>query len=302
MALPSVNQYHRAFPDSHSFMVIFKGDSFSGVSREDWHKNPVFFALSRQCILQRWTKEQSSSPFPLTSRFTAQGADGIGGIPFQMTLRQSSPRSGSVVTAVAVAAHGNSTAMSSSLMKTLCGSGLIEQEALEPVPVFDFCDQHGRYYTSGYTIRSRGYPEGSCHFLKDRRCRIYEQRPAVCRVYPYMLRQEPDEEGNVDWRQISGLDQHGEYHTAISGEDALRIANQTRLFEEAAIAHEIAYLDFTGRYFLDHGLRNVRKKFDDGLRSAERGEEIEVMVFFQGAFEPWIIKAGTAVQRSASRR
>jgi Fe-S-cluster containining protein len=176
-----------------------------------------------------------------------------------------------------------------------------EQEALEPVPVFDFCDQHGRYYTSGYTIRSRGYPEGSCHFLKDRRCRIYEQRPAVCRVYPYMLRQEPDEEGNVDWRQISGLDQHGEYHTAISGEDALRIANQTRLFEEAAIAHEIAYLDFTGRYFLEHGLRNVRKKFDDGLRSAERGEEIEVMVFFQGTFEPWILKAGTAVQRSASR-
>lgn len=176
-----------------------------------------------------------------------------------------------------------------------------EQEALEPVPVFDFCDQQGTYYTSGYTIRSRGYPEGSCHFLKDRRCRIYEQRPAVCRVYPYMLRQEPDEEGNVDWRQISGLDQHGEYHTAISPEDALRIANQTRLFEEAAIAHEIAYLEFTGRYFLEHGLRNVRKKFDDGLRSAERGEEIEVMVFFQDTFEPWTIKAGTAVQRRASR-
>ena len=73
-----------------------------------------------------------------------------------------------------------------------------EPEALEPVPVFDFCDQQGTFYASGYTIRTQGDPEGSCHFLKERKCRMYEKRPAVCRVYPYMLHQEPDEEGNVD--------------------------------------------------------------------------------------------------------
>jgi uncharacterized protein len=173
-----------------------------------------------------------------------------------------------------------------------------EPEALEPVPVFDFCDQHGTFYASGYTIRTRGDPDGSCHFLKDRKCRIYEKRPAVCRVYPYMLHQEPDEEGNVDWRQISGLDQHGEYHTSINGEDALRIAIETKIFEGAALAREIAYLEYTGKYFFSNGLRHIRKKYDDGLRRAREGEEIEVMVYFQGTFERWVIKARTAVQKT----
>jgi uncharacterized protein len=176
-----------------------------------------------------------------------------------------------------------------------------EPEALEPVPVFDFCDQHGTFYASGYTIRTRGDPEESCHFLKDCKCRIYEKRPAVCRVYPYMLHREPDEEGNVDWRQISGLDQHGEYHTSIAGKDALRITIETRIFEEAALAGEIAYLEYTGNYFLCNGLRHVRKKYDDGLRRASEGDEIVVMVYFQGTFEPWILKAGTAVQKTTWR-
>ena len=50
------------------------------------------------------------------------------------------------------------------------------------------------------------------------------------------------------------------YHTSIAGEDALRIAIETRIFEDAALAHEIAFLEYTGRYFLEHGLRHVRKK------------------------------------------
>jgi len=174
-----------------------------------------------------------------------------------------------------------------------------EPEALEPVPVFDFCDQHGTFYASGYTIRTQGDPEGSCHFLKDCKCRIYEKRPAVCRVYPYMLHQEPDEEGNVDWRQISGLDMHGEYHFSITGEDALRIATDTKIFEDEALAHEIAFLEYTGRYFLEHGLRNVRKKYDDGLRRVHEGEGIEVMVYFQETFEGWSIKSGKAVRKTA---
>jgi uncharacterized protein len=176
-----------------------------------------------------------------------------------------------------------------------------EPGALEPVPVLDFCDQHGTYYASGYTIRTCGDHEGSCHFLNNRRCRIYEKRPAVCRVYPYMLHQEPDEKGNVDWRQISGLDQHGDYHTPISSEDALGCALETKIFEEATLAREIAYLEDTGKYFLEHGLRHVRKRYDDGLRLAREGAEIEVMVYFQGTFERWVITDRTAVQKKASR-
>jgi hypothetical protein len=113
-----------------------------------------------------------------------------------------------------------------------------------------------------------------------------------------MLHQEPDEEGNVDWRQISGLDQHGTYHTPISEEEAVHHALETKSFEEAVLAHEIAYLEYTGQYFLEHGLRNVRKRYDDGLRLSREGVEIEVMVYFRGTFERWVIQAGTAVQKT----
>ena len=121
-------------------------------------------------------------------------------------------------------------------------------------------------------------------------------RPAICRVYPYMLHKEPDERGNVDWRQISGLDRHGEYHAPVSGEDALQSAIATKRFEEAVLDREISYLECTNEYFLQHGLRHVRKKYDDGLRLSRQGAEIEVMVYFQGAFERWVIKAGTPLQ------
>jgi Fe-S-cluster containining protein len=127
-------------------------------------------------------------------------------------------------------------------------------------------------------------------------CRIYEMRPSICRVYPYMLHKEPDERGNVDWRQICGLDRHGEYHTPVSGEDALQSANETKRFEEAVLDREISYLECTGEYFLEHGLRHVRKKYDEGLRLARKGADIEVMVFFQEAFERCVIKAGTPLQ------
>jgi Fe-S-cluster containining protein len=127
---------------------------------------------------------------------------------------------------------------------------------------------------------------------------IYEKRPVVCRVYPYMLHQEPDEEGNVDWRQISGLDKHGAYHAPISGEEALHFALETKSFEESVLSHEIAYLEDTAQYFREHGLRHVRKKYDDGLRLTREGAEIEVMVYFQGTFERWVVKAGTAVQKT----
>jgi hypothetical protein len=115
-----------------------------------------------------------------------------------------------------------------------------------------------------------------------------------------MLHKEPDEEGNVDWRQISGLDQHGAYHTTISGEEAVHLALETKSFEQAVLTREIAYLEYTGQYFLQHGLRHVRKKFDDGLRLSREGAKIEVMVYFQGTFERWVIKAGTEAQRTTS--
>jgi len=166
--------------------------------------------------------------------------------------------------------------------------------SLEPVPLYDFCDQQGTFYAAGYTTRSQGDTAGSCIFLEEGRCRIYQRRPAVCRVYPYMLHREPDEAGITDWRQISGLDLHGGYHTPISNEESVRIARETREFEDAVLVREIAFLAYTGRYFQDRGLRLVRKKYDDGMRRARQGAEIVVMVYHRDHFERWHVRAGSA--------
>src|SRR5690606_18027657 len=86
----------------------------------------------------------------------------------------------------------------------------IDPGALVPAPFYEFCDQHGTFYVSGYAMRTDG--TGACHFLEEGRCRCYEMRPLVCRCYPYMLHREPDAHGTIDWRQIGGLDEHGDYN------------------------------------------------------------------------------------------
>ncbi len=168
--------------------------------------------------------------------------------------------------------------------------------ALEPAFPYDFCDRHGTFYVSGYTIRAHRDAAGSCLFLEDGRCRIYDERPMVCRVYPFMLHREPDRDGVIDWRQISGLDEHGCYHRDIPREEACRIARETRAFEEALLCHELAFLECTGDYFSRHGLRHVRKVYDDRMREYERGEPVRVMVYFRGGFEAWEVSSVQAVR------
>lgn len=166
--------------------------------------------------------------------------------------------------------------------------------SLEPVPLYDFCDQHGTFYAAGYTTCSKGDADGSCIFLEEGRCRIYQQRPGICRIYPFMLHRELDEAGVMDWRQISGLDLHGEYHTPISSKESVRIAREIREFEDAVLTRQIAFLTCMGEYFQEHGLRHVRKKYDDGIRRARQGAEIRVMVYHQGSFERWRVRGGVA--------
>lgn len=170
-----------------------------------------------------------------------------------------------------------------------------EPEALEPAFPFDFCDQHGTFYVSGYTIRCQADEAGSCFFLEEGNCRIYPARPRVCRVYPYMLHREPDRDGIIDWRQISGLDEHGEYHTKISREDAFSLARETKQFEEAVLDHDIAFLEYTRDYFSRRGLRHVRKVYDDRLRAYRKGTIVKVLVYHRGRFEPWQVVAGESI-------
>ncbi len=161
----------------------------------------------------------------------------------------------------------------------------IDPEALEPAPAPEFCDQNGVFYVSGYALRTKQDEEGSCWFLENGRCKIYDRRFAICRVYPYMLHREPDEQGKVDWRQFSGLDNHGEYHTELPEEECLARARETKEYENAFLTQEIHFLECIRDYFAAHGLRHVQKVYDDNMRGFIRGKEITVMVYYDGCFE-----------------
>jgi len=160
-----------------------------------------------------------------------------------------------------------------------------DPSALEPAPAPEFCDQNGIFYVSGYALRARDDDTGSCWFLDNGRCRIYDRRFTICRIYPYMLHREPDEHGYVDWRQFSGLDQHGEYDAVISDDESLDLARETKEYENAFLTQEIQFLEFMQDYFSRHRLRHVQKIYDDNIRRFNHGDEITVKVFYDGRLE-----------------
>jgi uncharacterized protein len=161
----------------------------------------------------------------------------------------------------------------------------IDPAALEPAPGPEFCDQNGTFYVSGYALRAKDDAAGSCWFLENGRCRIYDRRFSICRIYPYMLHREPDEEGNVEWRQISGLDKHGEYNQDIPEDECLALARETKEYENAFLAQEISFLEFMRDYFAEHQLRHVQKVYDDQMRQLKKGKPLAVMVYYAGQLE-----------------
>jgi len=166
---------------------------------------------------------------------------------------------------------------------------VIDPAALEPAPAPEFCDQNGTFYVSGYALRVHDDSEGSCWFLENGRCRIYDRRFAICRIYPYMLHREPDERGKVDWRQISGPDQHGKYDAEISEEESLAIARETMEYEHAFLAHQIAFLECMHDWFTQHQLRHVQKIYDNRMRQYQKGAPITVMVYTDGQLEKHVL-------------
>jgi len=161
----------------------------------------------------------------------------------------------------------------------------IDPAALEPAPDPEFCDQNGMFYVSGYALRAKADDVGSCWFLENGRCRIYDRRFAICRIYPYMLHREPGEDGKVDWRQIAGLDKHGEYGAVIPAAGCLAIARETKEYENAFLTQEIGFLECINEHFTRHQLRHVQKVYDDRMRAFARGTPITVMVYYDGQLE-----------------
>lgn len=166
----------------------------------------------------------------------------------------------------------------------------IDPASIEPAPYPEFCDRNGTFYVSGYALRAKDDDCGSCYFLENNRCRIYDKRFAICHVYPYMLHREPDAQGKVDWRQIAGLDEHGDYHTKIPEDLCNEAAAETCEYEVAYLKQEIAFLAYIEEYFFKNHLRHVQKTYDDRMRTFARGEEVRIMVFCDGRLEEYQIR------------
>ena len=166
----------------------------------------------------------------------------------------------------------------------------LNPDAVKPSPYFDFCDQFGRFYVSGYSLKTQNDEVGSCFFLENNRCRIYDNRPLICRVYPYMIHREADDSGNYDWREISGLNEHGMYGAEICSEEAESVYDVTIKYESGYISQEKEFLEAVSKHFDSNQLKHIPKNYDKQLRAFEKGEEVSVFVYFKGAFREHKIK------------
>ncbi len=154
------------------------------------------------------------------------------------------------------------------------------KEALRPAPYYEFCDNLGRFYVMGYALRNKH--GGDCIFYSGGKCEHYSDRPEICRIYPYMLHREEDEDGNIDWRQIGGLDRHGMYHSEIDPETAGEITRAVKRYEIAFLRQKLEFMNKMEEHFRMHGLRHSQQMYDRRIREFKKGREIEVYVFFRG--------------------
>ncbi|HWQ66497.1 MAG TPA: YkgJ family cysteine cluster protein [Methanospirillum sp.] len=161
-------------------------------------------------------------------------------------------------------------------------AAIICPDALIPAPLFELCDRNGVFYVSGYALRA--HPDGSCIHLVSGRCRIYQERFSICRVYPYMLHREPDERGKMAFRQISGLNEHGEYHHPMTSEESIDLAKDTMRYEEGWLEQMIGFYTVAQALFEGAGTRHVRKIYDKRMYEFYKGLPITVMVYQRGTF------------------
>lgn len=165
----------------------------------------------------------------------------------------------------------------------------MDPDSIIPAPYYEFCDQKGRFYVSGYALKTK--PDGSCIFLENKRCKIYDSRPSICRVYPYMLHREADDSGKVDWRQISGLNEHGSYDSELEASECEEIARETRAYEEAYLTQMIGFFEAVEIHFRKNGLKHVQSIYDRRMREFLKGKcEIEIFVYHNGGFEKHNLK------------
>lgn len=160
-------------------------------------------------------------------------------------------------------------------------------EFLRPAPYFDLCDHLGRFYVMGYALKTRS--DGNCIFYTGHSCEHYDIRPRICMIFPYMLHREPDEEGNIEFRQIGGLDEHGSYHNEINEKTRQEILKTVREYESGFLRQQLEFIKYYENYFNNNHLRVSQQMYDRMMRSYQKGKAIEVYVFYRGGFEKEVI-------------
>ena len=158
----------------------------------------------------------------------------------------------------------------------------IDPAAYVPAPDPEFCDNQGTLYVSGYALRMRDDEAGSCWFLENGRCRIYDLRFSGCRIYPHMSRRSADSAGLVRWRGFARKYRHGHYDAELSDADSMAIARDVKQYENAYLTQQIGFLETIHEYFSVHGLRHDPALHLQQAQRYRRGEPVPVRVFHAG--------------------
>ena len=164
----------------------------------------------------------------------------------------------------------------------------MDSSLLIPAPGFELADEEGNFYVSGYALRVK--EDGSCIFLTDNRCRIYDERFTICRIYPYMLHREPGKKKKPEFRQISGLNEHGEYHCLISREAAQAYARETIAYEKAWLSQMIGFYTAARDLFERKKTRHIRAVYDRRIQEFRKGAPVCVHVWYNGMFVPVTVR------------
>jgi len=163
----------------------------------------------------------------------------------------------------------------------------VDPIACEPAPDPEFCDQHGVLYVSGYALRTKDDEAGFCWFLENSRCRIYDNRFSVCRIYPYMLRRIRDTAGTVRWHLFARKNEHGRYDTTHSPEECRALAREIKEYENAFLTQQISFLETVHEYFSMHDLRHDPRLYTRTVERTGQGRAVMMKVFHAGELEDY---------------
>jgi uncharacterized protein len=165
----------------------------------------------------------------------------------------------------------------------------IDPAACVPAPDPEFCDQDGILYVSGYALRMKNDTNGSCWFLENGRCRIYDNRFSGCRIYPHMLRRSPDATGAVAWQKFAHRNEHGQYDPALSLEECLILAKEIKEYENAFLTQQISFLETIHEYFTLNDLCHDPAMYEDRMQRSRQGTPVDIKAFHTGEFEEYRI-------------